>query len=609
MSSFPSDPYKILGVSKDAQLPEIRGAHRKLVLKCHPDKIQDPKLKEEKQKEFQQVQQAYELLSNDVERARYDDKVLLEELRRERGVAPAASSSPRNSRRHESKHPYDVHDAEPRPSTFATSPTNNVYGHTPPRSWNDDMLPRKPEDRPHRHARKTASYEHEKPSSRKDEDRRKREDDDWLRSRDKDGREADRRSRERDRDVVREKDREKDKDKEHSKKDRDRRKDDKKKAEKDRRKDTDDKHRRHKSPYVEGYPEDRDEVPYTSSSSKTEKKKPTSRKYEEPTTPPLPRETSRPPATERERKNSATLESAMRYLTKSGGKAPMITRAQTFHEEYTYRHVNPIAVPTPPPAAGSAFPPPPAADPRDAPLEEDTPKRPSARVRRMSHDTPRSSKEKSSHKKSGLPREAIIVDTSPTRRTVPSFQKSHSIPIPIPPHLGRSNTDGPPRPPGLERAATWMPGADFAQERGRSRHTRVYTDESSEEDRDRRHRRTRRTRSPEVMPTHTTVYKLSDGRTVQLPEQYIQESPPRSSKKASYPMANSGARRVDPRGYYSSYEDEPQPFMGSVMYTDTFDPSDIKYSSERAKYTTETYGSGEVKFSELPRSSYRETVY
>ena len=49
MSSFPPDPYKVLGVSKDAQTPEIRSAHRKLVLKCHPDKVQDPTLKAKKQ--------------------------------------------------------------------------------------------------------------------------------------------------------------------------------------------------------------------------------------------------------------------------------------------------------------------------------------------------------------------------------------------------------------------------------------------------------------------------------------------------------------------------------------------------------------------------------
>ncbi|KAL2211847.1 heat shock protein DnaJ, partial [Sarocladium strictum] len=71
-SPLPENPYEILGVSKDAQLPEIRSAHRKRVLKCHPDKVQDPALKAEKQNEFQRVQQAYELLSDENEREKYD---------------------------------------------------------------------------------------------------------------------------------------------------------------------------------------------------------------------------------------------------------------------------------------------------------------------------------------------------------------------------------------------------------------------------------------------------------------------------------------------------------------------------------------------------------
>uniref|UniRef100_A0A8H7MZP5 J domain-containing protein n=1 Tax=Bionectria ochroleuca TaxID=29856 RepID=A0A8H7MZP5_BIOOC len=80
MSPLP-DHYAILGVAKDAQIPEIRSAHRKLVLKCHPDKVQDPTLKAEKQDEFQKVQTAYEVLSNEKERRRYDDSLRLAELK------------------------------------------------------------------------------------------------------------------------------------------------------------------------------------------------------------------------------------------------------------------------------------------------------------------------------------------------------------------------------------------------------------------------------------------------------------------------------------------------------------------------------------------------
>jgi curved DNA-binding protein CbpA len=80
--SLPPDPYKILGVSKDAQVSEIKSAYRKLVLKCHPDKVQDEALKAAKQEEFGAVQRAYELLIDESSRARSDDQVKLFELKR-----------------------------------------------------------------------------------------------------------------------------------------------------------------------------------------------------------------------------------------------------------------------------------------------------------------------------------------------------------------------------------------------------------------------------------------------------------------------------------------------------------------------------------------------
>lgn len=106
MSSAPDiDPYAVLGVQKDATLPEIKTAHRKLVLKCHPDKIKDESLRSKAQDEFQKVQQAYELLSDDTRRTKHDQKVRLAELKREmmaRGgmpySSPRASSSAREYR-------------------------------------------------------------------------------------------------------------------------------------------------------------------------------------------------------------------------------------------------------------------------------------------------------------------------------------------------------------------------------------------------------------------------------------------------------------------------------------------------------------------------------
>ena len=68
------DYYKILGVSKDASADEIQKAYRKLARKFHPDLHAD---KEEKDREkakqqFQKVQQAYDVLSDEKKRQMYD---------------------------------------------------------------------------------------------------------------------------------------------------------------------------------------------------------------------------------------------------------------------------------------------------------------------------------------------------------------------------------------------------------------------------------------------------------------------------------------------------------------------------------------------------------
>jgi molecular chaperone DnaJ len=63
------DFYEILGVTKSASDDEIKKAYRKLAIKYHPDKNPDDKAAEEK---FKEAAEAYEVLSNNEKRQRYN---------------------------------------------------------------------------------------------------------------------------------------------------------------------------------------------------------------------------------------------------------------------------------------------------------------------------------------------------------------------------------------------------------------------------------------------------------------------------------------------------------------------------------------------------------
>lgn len=80
---LPPDPYLALGVPKDATPAAIKTAHRKLVLKFHPDKVTDPAAKEAAADQFHQAQTAYEILIDEDRRGRYDAQVRLANLRKE----------------------------------------------------------------------------------------------------------------------------------------------------------------------------------------------------------------------------------------------------------------------------------------------------------------------------------------------------------------------------------------------------------------------------------------------------------------------------------------------------------------------------------------------
>lgn len=63
------DYYDVLGVSKTAEAQEIKKAYRKLAMKYHPDKNQGDKEAEEK---FKEINEAYEVLSDETKRRNYD---------------------------------------------------------------------------------------------------------------------------------------------------------------------------------------------------------------------------------------------------------------------------------------------------------------------------------------------------------------------------------------------------------------------------------------------------------------------------------------------------------------------------------------------------------
>ncbi|MBA0554870.1 hypothetical protein Golob_013945 [Gossypium lobatum] len=65
--------YTILGIRKDASFSDIRAAYRKLALKWHPDRyVTNPADAGEAKLRFQQIQEAYSVLSNGSKRSMYD---------------------------------------------------------------------------------------------------------------------------------------------------------------------------------------------------------------------------------------------------------------------------------------------------------------------------------------------------------------------------------------------------------------------------------------------------------------------------------------------------------------------------------------------------------
>jgi molecular chaperone DnaJ len=68
MADSKRDYYEVLGIDKNASKDDIKSAYRKLAKQYHPDINHSP----DAPKKFQEVQEAYDVLSDDTKRAQYD---------------------------------------------------------------------------------------------------------------------------------------------------------------------------------------------------------------------------------------------------------------------------------------------------------------------------------------------------------------------------------------------------------------------------------------------------------------------------------------------------------------------------------------------------------
>lgn len=67
-----ADYYAVLGVSKNATQAEIKKAYRTAAKKYHPDLVRDKSKQEEAKKKFQEIQAAYDVLSDEKKKQMYD---------------------------------------------------------------------------------------------------------------------------------------------------------------------------------------------------------------------------------------------------------------------------------------------------------------------------------------------------------------------------------------------------------------------------------------------------------------------------------------------------------------------------------------------------------
>ena len=126
-------PYEVLGVAKDASLREIRSKYLKSVLQCHPDRVKDDAVKEQRMHEFHQVQWAYDILGDETMRRLYDERRYFAELRamppERRKSARSLRVIPHTSQRLASEYHPQCRDMQydgPLPPPLATQTTSST---------------------------------------------------------------------------------------------------------------------------------------------------------------------------------------------------------------------------------------------------------------------------------------------------------------------------------------------------------------------------------------------------------------------------------------------------------------------------------------------------
>ncbi|KAK5995954.1 Chaperone protein DnaJ [Cladobotryum mycophilum] len=527
-STSPPDPYKILGVSKDAQITEIRSAHRKLVLKCHPDKVQDPALKAQKQDEFQKVQQAYELLSDEKERQKYDDLAKLADLRKQ--AAKTNISTPRPTKYAAE---FEVRTPETRPASYQSSsgvpPMSK--NHSFSKSWDEDIGHGPRIFEPASRSRHQTKYTDSRPKRESDRER----------ERDKE------REKERDREKERERERDRERDRRSKKTDKSDKEDSARRAEKDARRaekkarearervrdkeikrESDEKKKHTTKPYIEEYsdesPTPKPEKKKSSSSKKFEEKQDRSahreeaplaaRSYSDYTATPAYAEAPRipPPAPEASWAAATDLKAtfASQYIEASRVKEGLKAK-DGLKRTPTYIREQPPAAPTPPPVANQN-------SPFAPPDDQDDARRSSARPRRGSTESSRMQRDKAYRKSSREPLDEPVLSASPTSRA--QFQRASTttgVMSGSPPHISRTNSMPQEQPYTRSmpiRSQTYSGYSEAPDSRGRNRsRLQPQIDEESDSDdyKNRKHRSSRRTRSPDQIYQEPRYYEARQG--------------------------------------------------------------------------------------------------